>query len=246
MTKPAGNLPTWNTGLANNTEPNGAKKTLGWEVNEKPASSYFNWWQNKVGEWVSYLDAITAEALTWTGLQTFDRKVTITPGASAGTNELGVQIQGKGTGYGMTVQGGVSQVIAIQSAGTIQLAEDAPSTKTTALVNEVAHRNIIKAHGYITTDGEGAVTYQDGASVTSVTLPGARVIRVTFAQAFSNDNYTFTVTAQEPLLNTPLVVDYLFKTTTTCEFRFVISTSGANFDPATDDIHVDFIAVGVQ
>jgi len=244
MTKPAGNLPTWNTGLANNTEPNGAKKTLGWEVNEKPASSYFNWWQNKVGEWVSYLDAITAEALTWTGLQTFDRKVTITPGASAGTNELGLQLQGKGTGYGMTVQGGASQPIAIQSAGTIQIVEDAPPTKNTALIDELSYRNIIKGHAYITTNGLGAITYADGASITSVTLPGASVIRVTLAAAMEDIKYTVVITGQDPGAAKALNCNYLFKTSTTV-FEFSLEdNTGATINPAAVVVHVDLIVVG--
>ena len=45
-TKPT-TTPEWNTGAANRTTPNGAKIILGWELDEEPASSFFNW----LGHW---------------------------------------------------------------------------------------------------------------------------------------------------------------------------------------------------
>lgn len=46
--KPA-ETPIWNTGGANRTDPMAAKKVLGWELNEAPPSSYFNWLMHYTG-----------------------------------------------------------------------------------------------------------------------------------------------------------------------------------------------------
>jgi len=53
--KPA-KIPEWNTSLTNQTEPNAAKKSLGWALNEAPPSSYFNWLQYFCGEWTRWWD----------------------------------------------------------------------------------------------------------------------------------------------------------------------------------------------
>lgn len=244
MTKPAGNLPTWNTGLANNTEPNGAKKTLGWEVNEKPASSYFNWWQNKVGEWVSYLNSLAGEAFVWTAQHDFERRVDILPGSGAGANEVGLSVQGKGTSFGAQFRGGASQKVAVQAEGTIRVFNDPATIKTDALTNELSYRNIVKAHGYLTTDGANAITYQDGANITSVSLPGSNVIRVTMATAMENTNYTVVVTGQYPGATKALNCNYLFKTSTTV-FEFSLEdNAGATINPAAVIVHVDLIVLG--
>jgi hypothetical protein len=49
-------LPFWNTGGANRTEPSDGKKSEGWTLNEIPPASWFNYWQNKVREWIQHLD----------------------------------------------------------------------------------------------------------------------------------------------------------------------------------------------
>lgn len=45
----------WATDNVNNTAPNLAKRQLGWVNSEEPSSSYFNWWQNLVGQWCDFL-----------------------------------------------------------------------------------------------------------------------------------------------------------------------------------------------
>lgn len=85
-TKPV-KTPDWNTGGANNTEPNSAKKILGWVVNEKPASSFFNWLQKLTGEWLKYLQ---------------DGDFV----ADAGSTLFGVQGTGDGVGDGVRGNGG--------------------------------------------------------------------------------------------------------------------------------------------
>lgn len=70
-TKPT-NLAAWNTGGANNTEPSAGEKITGWTVGQAPPSSYFNWWQRLVWQWLVYLDDIANIAWTWAGAHVFN------------------------------------------------------------------------------------------------------------------------------------------------------------------------------
>ena len=56
-------IPRWadTAGPANVVEPSPAKKDLGWELNEKPAHSYFNWLQHFTGEWTKWIDERLAD-----------------------------------------------------------------------------------------------------------------------------------------------------------------------------------------
>lgn len=47
--------PVWNTGGANRTDPGGAKEALGWEVDEEPSSSFFNWLLHYAGAGLTWL-----------------------------------------------------------------------------------------------------------------------------------------------------------------------------------------------
>lgn len=89
-TKPT-DIPEWNTGGANNTEPSSGEKILGWEVNQVPPSSWFNWMQKLYGEWIQYLnDGIFTGGLDVTG---------------AGTDGSGIIGRGSATGDGAGVEG---------------------------------------------------------------------------------------------------------------------------------------------
>lgn len=55
-------IPIWNTGGANNVEPSGAKKILGWLIGEDPASSFFNFLMKLTGDWLTWLDDRVADA----------------------------------------------------------------------------------------------------------------------------------------------------------------------------------------
>lgn len=77
MSKPtAGSAPLrWGTVPlipADLTEPDTTHMDEGWQDAEEPPHSYFNYWMNLVYLWLVYLDNITAEALTWTALETFN------------------------------------------------------------------------------------------------------------------------------------------------------------------------------
>ena len=56
MPKPI-KLPTWATGATSILEPSDGKKAQGWVPGEQPPASIFNYWQNLVHEWITWLDA---------------------------------------------------------------------------------------------------------------------------------------------------------------------------------------------
>ncbi len=56
MPKPT-TLPEWASDETNNTEPSSGQKDTGWENNQAAVSSFFNWYQFLVYQWIEYLDA---------------------------------------------------------------------------------------------------------------------------------------------------------------------------------------------
>lgn len=70
------NLAAWNTGGANNVEPSSGEKVTGWTVGQAPPSSYFNWWQRLIWQWIVYLDDLRNIAWTWTAAHIFSNIVT--------------------------------------------------------------------------------------------------------------------------------------------------------------------------
>ena len=78
-TKPV-SLPVWNTDATNRTTPSGGKQAAGFSLNEAPSSSFQNWWQNLVYQWVNYLNAPLGVATT--------PALTATAGTGAGSVAL--------------------------------------------------------------------------------------------------------------------------------------------------------------
>lgn len=112
MPMPA-NVPAWNTGGANRTEPSAGKKVLGWVVAEPVDSSFFNWWMFTAYSWILWLQGIQDESLTWTIQQQFTESITVkrtTPGNAlsvtgevlvTGTVAAGAGFYASGFGYGI-------------------------------------------------------------------------------------------------------------------------------------------------
>jgi hypothetical protein len=74
-TKPT-EIPTWATGGgAPIVEPPLLKRANGWATGERPPAQFFNWLQNRAGQWFEYLDDLTNQALSWTVNQTFQRAI---------------------------------------------------------------------------------------------------------------------------------------------------------------------------
>lgn len=80
--------PTWNSGGANRTTPTGPKQALGWVSGESPSSAFFNWWQNLVLQWTTYLNTsvndLESSKINKTGAA--DLSGNFTPTAAAGAS----------------------------------------------------------------------------------------------------------------------------------------------------------------
>ncbi len=119
MSKPA-SLPRWNTDASNRTDPASGQKDTGWTSGQFPPSSYFNWWMNLVYQWAVYVDAITAEALTWTAAHVFSggAGTTLTVHGGSGTNAHGIDSTGGTTsGVGVVGRGGGSTSTGVAGIG---------------------------------------------------------------------------------------------------------------------------------
>lgn len=67
ITNPSSVFPAWafsGTGVANTVYPGATKQGDGWAVDERPPSSWFNWFKNSVGQWLLYLVGYV-NASTW-------------------------------------------------------------------------------------------------------------------------------------------------------------------------------------
>jgi hypothetical protein len=189
MPKPS-SLPAWNTGGANRTEPSAGIKTTGHATNDKPVSSYENWWKNLVYEWCSYLDTFLTTANTWTALQTFTAKIAISGSYAGGhTNTLTAGnipkawVSAYSNPAGIGSYGGVPgfNVTSVQTmaGGVIRV------TLTTGLENTAGAccPSIITDHAYIWSFNVVSATVIDFTAIThagaavdfSVTTPPSQV-----------------------------------------------------------------------
>jgi hypothetical protein len=76
MSKPS-EVPEWATeatydapgetfdGTATKVDPGAALKAEGWKPKDQPPAQYHNWWQGKVGEWLTHLNAHTSADDDW-------------------------------------------------------------------------------------------------------------------------------------------------------------------------------------
>lgn len=65
MTRP-NTFADWATESENITAPPQERIRIGWQMNDRPPSSYFNWWKNLAGRWIRYLDGTLGELVTET------------------------------------------------------------------------------------------------------------------------------------------------------------------------------------
>lgn len=108
-------VPLWNSGGANNTEPSGGKKVLGWIPNEdNVSSSFLNWLQKLYADWITWLDDRTnnAGAAPRIGLRGIESTAEDANGAGANLTGLGtgsgVNGIGGATGHGVVAQADTS------------------------------------------------------------------------------------------------------------------------------------------
>ena len=141
MAKPA-SVPTWasETNYAGGSEYNTATKATpsatligqGLQASAGINHQHLNWCLNLIGSWLTWVDGILAEALTWTGAQTFSPTVATTNGVTAtgnttgsgvkgtggATNGLGCEGVGTATGSGVKGTGGATNGVGCEGVGT--------------------------------------------------------------------------------------------------------------------------------
>jgi hypothetical protein len=172
--------PQWNTGLANNVEPSGAKKILGWVVGENPvSSSFFNWIQNLTGLWFDWLDARTNDsgAAPRIGLRGIESTAEDANGNGANLTGLGsgagASATGGATGHGVkgtTPAGGTGAGVASdasQGSGYGVIAKAAlanPNSSALRIVPQTQQPSIhLKGDLYVR-DADGAIFIYDGTA----------------------------------------------------------------------------------
>lgn len=116
---------------------------------------------------------------------------------------------------------------------------------TEAFTNTLTPLNIPKAFGIIGTDGLGAVSAAGGFNVATVTLPAADTLRVTFAQAMADTNYTVVRTAADGATGLRAHARLVTRNAAYFEVKILDST-GATVTLTTAIASLEFVVFGAQ
>jgi len=104
-------LPTWATTSPHVLEPSDGKKAAGWVPGEQPPAAFFNYWQNLVHEWVTWLDesSLSDGAPATVGNLQVNGTLGTTGLTTIGTDGDGASLQVNGS---ITTTGGVAVGVA--------------------------------------------------------------------------------------------------------------------------------------
>lgn len=125
------------------------------------------------------------------------------------TTGLGVDVTGGASAAGgrfrngTAATGGTRKDAIIAYNGDLDMSGVAYPTSTTGLTNRLTPANIPKAWVNVTT---GTPTVNAGFNIASATEPGGNLLRVTFATAMANANYSAVCNMQNSGAGTPAVV----------------------------------------
>lgn len=182
--------------------PSGGAQAAGHVPNIKPPAQHENWFKNLVSKWVDYLDD------RMTGLL----------GATRSTKALVVD------GTGDNVVAG--------TAGYVTFTASAPAN-TTAVGKSVTARNLVRGWAQIAVNGIDQIetVAMDWFNITNFDVQTSGNLRVTFATAMSNSNYSVIATPSHVNAASPMVATTssgyavcAAKTTTYFELRFYDSS----------------------
>ncbi len=143
----------------------------------------------KLQDWIAWLRAFGVFYLDPTGSPGLIANDITVGGDLTVTGDLGVA--------GATNMGSTLAVGGAVSAPRMALTGTQPAASADPGANTLHGTNLPKAFAYLTTDGSGGHTIQDGFCVASAALFGSS-IRFTFARAMANANYTVSVSADGP------------------------------------------------
>lgn len=237
MAKP-GTIPIWNSGLANNVDPGGSKKALGWTNGEQPASSSFNWWMNLVYLWILWLNTEAFDDMSVNSL-------TVAGGASTpvgGAVCLSVGTQSHFGGGVFLDAGFVSGLTGTMNAPLVMnqpitLAFDA--VRNVNGNNEISNRAVHKAHASIVLNNTSTPTLDANdsfnlAASTPVTCPGSNVLRVNFPSNFFGSSAlpNVTVTLGDEKAGSPHLTAFIKARTRSSVDIVLRETTGTSDDPA--------------
>lgn len=177
---------------------------------------------------------------TGDGVQGFSNNAS-SHGVYGESNNTSSAIYGANFGTGVGVRAFTGGTIAIQSDGYVDMAGGAQPATTTGFANMLTKKSVLKAWGFVTFDGIGGATVQDGFNIASVTLTGAGVW-INFATNMGNALYSVTATGENTTVNTPFWVTvgtstavksvsqfFLFPTNAAGGLNFSTLACGVNF-----------------
>ncbi len=138
-------------------------------------------------KWLNdFVDGVFTPVHTWSATQTFANGIVISGGNISFTGGATI------TGTSITFSGG-----ATISSGSRSFTGTQPAMTADPGANTIHGTNVPKMWAYVTTNGSGGSTVQDGFNIASAGLTGA-VIRFTFARAMANANYAVSIAADGP------------------------------------------------
>jgi hypothetical protein len=137
MPKPT-QLPEWATGAgADVSEPNAARKALGWVAGLVPPAGHQNWWQNLVYDWLAWLETApivyTSQEEAIAGTESGDVVVVDEVSESAGEEIDTIATPGQGAGTDVVdVCCDGARIVYVEAGGTVARGalRDAPDTPT--------------------------------------------------------------------------------------------------------------------
>ena len=160
-------VPTFNTGGANRAEPAAGKKTLGWVLNEEPASSFFNWLHFYTGAWLAWIDERMFDGGD-------EEDLTITAPVVGATDAGGALIlkaadggATSGVGGNMTAQGGDAVDLAGQATiegGQSSAAGGGSATLRGGTAVSGNGGGLTVGGGFSTTGGDGGAAKLEGGN----------------------------------------------------------------------------------
>jgi hypothetical protein len=165
-------------------------------------------------------------------------------GLAGSASGYGVAGSGASGGLGGYFLSSSAAVDVLRADGYMDLSHATNPATTTGFTNRLTPRNIPKAYGYVTTDGAGAITLQDGFNIASATKSVTDVI-ITFGTALANNLYAVSVVAgsgSQP-------IGTFIQTTATGSFhlRFMtFAAPGTPLNPSAVALDIRFTVFGAQ
>jgi hypothetical protein len=164
-TKPVVRIPNWASG-GTKTDPGAGKEAAGWEVNERPPASWFNWIYNAFGQWISWAED-SIDDLEVRRVQAFGRV------ASNGSGGASVVYNGSGLAA-PSILGSALRVntsITFSSTASMMAVATCESDSACNLAAEIIDTNTVEINGTLTSTG-GVWNFSSTATEINIIILG--------------------------------------------------------------------------